>query len=138
MVSATPRDHGSQHILHVLRARKVFWVSDLREWPKPIHGQLCSAEERDDKVGPTHHPRLIALSNTASLCPSHSTRYFTAQNGKELKWKIADGRMEVRVFLTRRLRLSEVSNGRVLTLSSLCAVLQWACRHCYLRTCYVP
>lgn len=55
-----------------------------------------------------YHLKFITLSKTAPHCASYSTRYFTAQNGKELKWKHADGRMEVGGFLIRCLYLSKV------------------------------
>lgn len=99
MVSTTSRNNGPGHFLHVLRTGKILRISDLRERPKSTHEQLRSAEERGARV----RVPLITCScslhlNTAPLCVSCSTRYFTAQNGKELKWKIADGRMEVGAF----------------------------------------
>lgn len=124
MVSTTSRNHGAEYLLHVLRAWKVFRVSDLRKRSKSAHEWLSSAEERGGEV------RALSITssqplhlNTASLCTSYSIRYFTAQNGKELKWKTADGRMEVRVFPSCFLRLPEVSRYRVLTSPFHCIVL---------------
>ena len=139
MVSTTPRDHGAEYLFHVLWTWKILWISDLRQRSEPAYEQFCSAEERSSKVRAPLFISAWSLCLTAiSLCASYSTRYFTAQNGKELKWKIIDGRMEVRAFLFRHpIRLSGVSCHRVLTLILPRVVLQRAHSHRDLRTRYV-
>lgn len=72
-------------------------------------------------------PSLYQLQShliTDPLCASYSTRYFTAQNGKELKWKITEGRMEVCALLfCCSLRPAEVRDRHILTTSSRFVVL---------------